>query len=81
MSIERPSPRTKAYDKWIRDLHNMSDRQFVLDLLREKYQLTLLDVARTDPEIVRERQKRYDEHLARLNAIWKEEDRELEGID
>lgn len=51
-------------------------RMEAIDRLREKYQLSIAECIGASPEVVRERQRRYHEHLDRLKKVWKEEDEE-----
>lgn len=63
-------------------LYRFHVRKMALELLREEYQLSLHSCVGQNPEVVRERQRKYDEHLERLQAIWLQEDedaRKAEG--
>lgn len=73
--------RTSAYVRAFDRLCRWSERQFVLDLLKDQYQLNLFDVIGVigQPQrIVQERQKLYHAHLDRLKAQWAKEDAEGE---
>ncbi len=71
-----PIKRSKLSLDWFDRIYRHELRLRTLDLLREKYQLSLHECMSAAPEVVRERQARYDEHLERLKAIWKSEDHE-----
>ena len=59
--------------------HNLRLR--AMELLREKYQLSFVECQGATPEVVRERQQQYDQHLGRLFAIWRAEDEEARRLD
>mgnify|MGYP001612483844 CR=1 FL=1 len=62
-------------------LYRFNVRSMALGLLREQYRLSLHECQGTSPDVVRERQRLYDEHLGRLQEVWRKEDEQhvLEG--
>lgn len=71
-------PKGKLTQCFLNALYRHHLRIDVIDLLRQKYQLSLHEIQGTDPAIVQGRQKQYNEHLSRLKAIWAQEDEEYE---
>lgn len=76
---EAPKPKAKYSPAYFDRLYRMNIRLMALGLLREKYQLSLHECQGVAPEVVRERQARYDEHLEKLKEIWRKEDEEIES--
>ena len=70
-------PKGKLTQEYLDALYTYNMRLTAIDLLRQKYQLSLHEVQGVLPEIVRQRRMAYDEHLERLKAIWRKEDEEL----
>lgn len=68
--------RSKLSIDWFDRIYRHELRLRAIALLREKYQLSLHACQGIAPEVVRERQRLYDEHLARLKMVWKQEDEE-----
>lgn len=74
IGLPPPKPVGKYSKSYFDALYRFNVRSLALDLLREQYQLSLHECQGVAPEVVRERQRLYDEHLARLQVIWREED-------
>lgn len=67
-------PKGKYSQAWFDAVYRHQTRLMALQLLKEKYQLSLHECQGVSPDVVRERQRLYDEHLARLRAVWRLED-------
>lgn len=75
--LEEPrKPKGKLTQEYLDDLYRYHVRLMAIDLLRQKYQLTLDECQRVAPEVVQRRAAQYHEHLARLRATWEKEDNE-----
>lgn len=75
----KPTNGSKYAADYFDRLYAYNLRLQTLDLLREKYQLSLAECQGVAPEVVQERQRQYHEHLKRLRAVWKKEDEEKYG--
>lgn len=69
-----PLPVGKFSKSYFDALYRFNVRSMALDLLREQYRLSFQECQGVAPEVVRERQRLYDEHLGRLQEIWRQED-------
>lgn len=71
---------SKAPDggKWTQELidrlFQLNMRQYALELLRERHQLSIFECIGTRPEVVRARQEAYERDRERLEKQWAEED-------
>lgn len=66
--------KTRAIDQLTEDFTRKIERQWVLDMLRDKHGLSLFAIAGKSPEEVRKRQAAYEADLAKLKEKWEEED-------
>lgn len=76
---EPAKPKGKLTAQYLDSLFNYNMRLTAIDLLRQKYQLSLHEAQGVLPEVVRQRREKYDEHLARLKEIWRKEDEQKEA--
>lgn len=66
--------RPRYYDQLIEDFCRKIDRQWVLDMLRDRHGLSLHAVQGVQPDVVRRRQAAYEAELAVLREKWALED-------
>lgn len=66
--------KTSSVDALVEDFTKKMDRQWVLDMLRDRHGLSLHHVQGQGPEEVRKRQRAYEAELAVLKTKWAKED-------
>lgn len=67
-------PRSRAWDILQDSVTRFWTRQEILNLLRERHQLTLFECHNVAPAIVQARQRAYDADFDKFKQKWKEED-------
>lgn len=73
--LQKPlKPEGKISEKFFRMANRYATRSMAIDLLREKYRLSIADCIGALPEVVQARQKLYTEHLEHLKRQWEAED-------
>lgn len=66
--------RPEQFDELVQDFTRKMDRQWVLDMLRDKHGLSLHEAAGRDPAEIQRRQAVYEDDLAELKKKWEAED-------